>query len=472
MSTFRRKFIGTRAFYASVLALLVPMIVQQGITQFVNLLDNVMVGRLGTTPMSGVAIVNQIVFIFNLTIFGGLSGASIFGAQFFGKKDQEGLRYTLRFRLVFSLVVTALGILVFLLFGTQLFQLYLNEEASTPEEIALTLTYAKEYIAIILWGLLPFALVQCFSSTLRDVGETFSPMIASVIAICVNLVGNYLLIFGSFGFPKMGVAGAALATVIARYVEMAYLLLRTYLHRKNFPFVQGLFRDFRVPWSLIKQIAITGTPLLLNETLWSIGTAMVNMCYATRGLEAVAATNINSTVWTLFAIVMMAMGNAIGILSGQLLGANDIPGAKDTVRKLLFFSVCANAVIGGIIVACSPLIPYIYNTEPTVRQTATQLLTISGCFLPLTSYVHGTYFTIRSGGKTFVTFLFDCVFTWVVCLPIAFCLCQFTGLSVVWVFFFVSSADIIKAVIGTIMLVSGVWAKNVVGSQTSTPSQT
>lgn len=175
MSTFRRKFIGTRAFYASVLALLVPMIVQQGITQFVNLLDNVMVGRLGTTPMSGVAIVNQIVFIFNLTIFGGLSGASIFGAQFFGKKDQEGLRYTLRFRLVFSLVVTALGILVFLLFGTQLFQLYLNEEASTPEEIALTLTYAKEYIAIILWGLLPFALVQCFSSTLRDVGETFSP---------------------------------------------------------------------------------------------------------------------------------------------------------------------------------------------------------------------------------------------------------------------------------------------------------
>ena len=186
------------------------------------------------------------------------------------------------------------------------------------------------------------------------------------------------------------------------------------------------------------------------------------MCYATRGLEAVAATNINSTVWNLFAIVMMAMGNAIGILSGQLLGANDISGAKDTVRKLLFFSVCVNLVIGGLILACSPFIPYIYNTEPSVRQTATHLLMVSGSFLPLTSYVHGTYFTIRSGGKTFITFLFDCVFTWVVCLPIAFCLCQFTDLSVVWVFFFVSSADIIKAVIGTIMLLSGIWAKNVV----------
>ena len=363
-------------------------------------------------------------------------------------------------------MVTALGILVFLLFGEQLFSLYLNEGASSPEEIAATLGHAKEYIAIMLFGLLPFAINQCFSSTLRDVGETFSPMVASLIAICVNLVGNYLLIYGSFGFPKMGVAGAALATIIARWVEMAYLLLRTYRHRRRFPFLQGLFRDFRVPLSLVKQIAITGTPLLLNETLWSIGTAAVNMCYSFRGLEAVAATNINSTVWNLFAIVMAAMGNAIGILSGQLLGANDIPGAKDTVRKLLFFSVCVNAVIGVIIVAVSPFIPYIYNTEPSVRQTATHLLMVSGSFLPLSAYTQGTYFTIRSGGKTFVTFLFDCVFTWVVSLPIAFCLCQFTGLSVVWVFFFVSAADIIKAVIGTVMLVSGVWAKNMVGAST------
>ena len=135
------------------------------------------------------------------------------------------------------------------------------------------------------------------------------------------------------------------------------------------------------------------------------------------------------------------------------------------MRKLLFFSVSVNLVIGLLIVACSPFIPAIYNTEPTVRDTATRLLMVSGSFLPLTAYVHSTYFTIRSGGKTFVTFLFDCVFTWVVCLPIAYCLSTFTGLSVVWVFFFVSSADIIKAVIGTIMLVSGIWAKNVVGTK-------
>lgn len=383
MSRFRQKYIGTKAFYATVMGLVLPMIVQQGITQFVNLLDNVMVGRLGTNPMSGVAIVNQIVFIFNLTIFGGLSGASIFGAQFFGKGDHKGVRDTFRFRVMFSAAVLILGLSVFLLFGEQLFGLYLNEEASSPADIAATMEYAKSYMVVILWGLLPFVAVQCFSSVLRDAGETVSPMIASVIAILVNLVLNYLLIFGSFGFPKMGVAGAALATVIARYLEAFYLIIHTYRHKKKFPFLEGAFRSLRVPLPLCKRIAVTGTPLLLNEFLWSLGMAAIQVCYATRGLTAVAAVNIESTVYNLFSILIMASGNAVGILSGQLLGANDIEGAKDTVRKLLFLTVAANTVVGLIIIGASPFIPYIYNTEPIVRETATRLLMVIGCFMQI-----------------------------------------------------------------------------------------
>ena len=465
-----KKFIGSKAFYASVVALILPMMVQQGITQFVNLLDNVMVGRLGTQPMSGVAIVNQIVFIFHLTIFGGLSGASIFGAQFFGKGDMEGVRSTFRFRLLFGAVVVVLGMAVFLTWGEDLFSLYLDENASTPAELAATLNYAKDYTAIIIWGFFPFMIVQCYSSVLRDAGETVGPMVSSMIAIFVNLIGNYLLIYGSFGFPKLGVAGAALATVIARWSEMTYLVFYAHRRKKKFTFLQGAYRSFRIPLPLVRQIAVTGTPLLLNEVFWSIGTAMVSMCYATRGLTAVAATNINSTVWNLFAIVMAAMGNAIGILSGQLLGAGDIQGAKDTVRKLLFFSVAVNLLIGGAIVAVSPLIPFIYNTEAVVRQTATHLLMISGSFLPLSAFTQGSYFTIRSGGKTFITFLFDCVYTWVVCLPIVFLLSSFTSLPLEWVFLCVQAADILKAVIGAVMLKSGIWANNMVSGDS--PAQT
>ncbi len=467
MSQLRKKYIGDKAFYARVMQLILPMIAQQGITQFVNLLDNVMVGRLGTAPMSGVAIVNQIVFIFNLTIFGGLSGASIFGAQFFGKGDHKGLRDSFRFRILFAFGVLVLGIGVFLLFGEQLFGLYLNERASSAADIAATLNYAKEYMNVMLWGLLPFVAVQCFSSVLRDSGETVSPMIASVIAILVNLVLNYLLIFGSFGFPKLGVVGAALATVIARYLEAVYLIARTYRHKKKYPFLEGAFRSFRVPLPLVKRIAVTGTPLLLNELLWSMGMAAIQVCYATRGLTAVAACNIEATIYNLFSILVMASGNAIGIMSGQMLGANDIEGAKDSVRKMLFLTVAVNLAVGVIVIATAPVIPHIYNTEPVVRETATRLLMVIGCFMPLMSYINGCYFTIRSGGRTFITFLFDCVFTWVVCLPIAYLTCTFTSLSVVGVFFCVQCADFIKVIIGAAMIHSGIWANNIVAEKQS-----
>lgn len=462
MSRFRERYLGDRAFYASVLRLILPIIVQQGVTQFVNLLDNVMVGALGTVSMSGVAIVNQLIFIFNLTIFGGLSGASIFGAQFAGKRDWDGLRDTLRFRLVFSVGVLALGVAVFLLFGEPLFRLYLPEGVTDPEDIAATLGAARVYLDVMLWGLLPFALVQCLSGVLRDVGDTVPPMRASVIAIAVNLAGNWLLIFGNLGFPRMGVAGAALATVLSRWVELAYLAGKMFRDREKYPFLQGAFRSLRVPLPLTKKIIVTGTPLMLNEALWALGTAAINVCYASRGLGAVAATNISSTVWSVFSIVMMSMGNAIGILAGQLLGAGETAEARRTVRKLLFFTVAANLVVGGLVILSAPFIPLAYNTEPQVRQTATKLLYIFGALMPVMAFTNGTYFTIRSGGKTFITFLSDCVFTWVVCFPIAWVCANLTGMSLVRMYFFVQCAEILKAVVGYVMIRSGIWVNNIV----------
>lgn len=460
-----KKFIGTKAFYISVIALLVPMVIQQGITQFVNLLDNVMVGRLGTEPMSGVAIVNQIIFIFNLTIFGGMSGASIFGAQYYGKGDMDGLRHTLRFRLIFAVAMGGLGILALIFFGESFFMLFLHSEASTPQEIASTLSYARSYMWIMLWGLLPFAVSNCYASVLKDTGETFIPMVASVISIAVNLVLNYLLIFGSFGFPKMGVAGAALATVIARYIEMGYLILESVRHKKKFPFMEGALSSLKVPLPLVKRIVMTGTPLMLNESLWSMGISMITACYATRGLAAVAASNINGTAFNLFSMLLMSMGGAVAIICGQQLGANDIEGAKDSVRKLTAFGVALNIVMGLLLIASSGSIPMIYNTEANVRELAAQMLIISGAFLPLGAVTNCSYFAIRSGGRTFITFLFDCAYTWVVCLPVAFFLSRFTSISLPWMFFLVQCVDSgLKSVISLIMLKSGIWAKNVVNA--------
>lgn len=461
LQAFRKKFIGNKAFYYGLIVLIVPMIIQQGISSFVNLLDNVMVGRLGTESMSGVAIVNQLLFVFNLTIFGGLAGASIFGAQFYGKGDHNGVRYAFRFKIIYAVLVTIAAIAILLQFKQPLISLFLTDDGS-GSDLVLTLSEAKNYLAVMLFGLPPFAFSQTYSSTLRETGETKAPMFASVIAILLNLVLNYVLIFGNFGAPELGVIGAAIATVISRYVETIYLMYITHSHKDRFVFIQNAYSSLKIPADIVKRILITSAPLIANEVFWSIGTTMINQSYSTRGLTVVAATNITSTVWNLFCVIMFAMGNAISIMVGQLLGAGKIDEAKDTDNKLLFFTFATHICVGIVIILSSPLIPMIYNTEDAVRSLTTELLMVAGAALPIHALSHGMYFTLRSGGKTFITFLFDCVFTWVVSLPIAFCLCRFTGWNVVLIYFCVQFADSVKLIIGGLMLKSGIWANNIV----------
>lgn len=459
---FRKKFIGDKAFYKMLFILVLPLIVQQGVTSFVNLLDNVMVGALGTAQMSSVAVVNQLIFVFNLAIFGGISGASIFGAQFAGIGDDEGLRHTFRFKMMFGVTATVLAIGVLLLWGDPLTLLFLENDANADLDIAKILVDARDYLHIMLFGLVPFMIVQVYSSTLREMEDTVVPMAASVIAIFVNLVFNYFLIFGTFGFPRMEVRGAAIATVLSRYVEMLVVVLYTHLRRSKFRFAKSAYRSLYVPGDLVKKIVITGSPLMINEVLWSLGTTFINQCYSTKGLAAYAATNINSTAWQLFCIVMFAMGTAISIIVGRELGKGNRAGAIDLNNKLLFFNLAVHVFMGAILVLAAPYIPLLYKVEPEVRTIATGLLVASGATLPMHALVHGIYFTVRSGGKTFITFLFDSVYTWLVPAVLAFCLVTFTSLDIITVYLIVQISDALKMTIGLLMLKSGFWANTII----------
>ena len=292
-SGFLYKFIGDKAFYKMVLAIAVPIMVQNGITNFVGLLDNIMIGRIGTEPMSGVAIVNQLIFVYNLCLFGGVSGAGIFTAQYFGQKNHEGVRQTVRFKLWIVAAITLFTTVLFLATGPNLIQLYLQGEG-TAESIAATLHYGQQYLLIMLLGLPPFMMVQVYSSTLRECGQTVLPMKAGVVAVIINLILNYILIYGKFGAPALGVQGAALATVISRYAEAAIVLIHTHKHKEQNPFVEGLYKSLKVPGHLAGKILVKGTPLLLNETLWAAGVAMLTQCYSVRGLNVIAAQNISN----------------------------------------------------------------------------------------------------------------------------------------------------------------------------------
>ncbi len=242
----RKKYFGDKKFYAMVLAVAMPIMIQNAITNFVGLLDNIMVGRVGELPMSGVAIVNQLLFVFNLCIFGAVSGPGIFTAQFHGARDDEGIRHTFRFKLMICGMIATVGICLFAFASEPLISLYLKGEG-TPEDIAATLFYGKEYLKIMLWGLVPFALTNIYSGTLRETGETMVPMTGGIAAVLVNLFFNYVLIFGHFGLPAMGVKGAAVATVISRYVELAIVAGWTHLNSAKKPFIRGAYEPVLLP---------------------------------------------------------------------------------------------------------------------------------------------------------------------------------------------------------------------------------
>lgn len=458
---FKEKFIGDRAFYRRVLLIALPMIGQNAITSFVSFLDNIMVGMIGTEQMSGVAIVNQLVFVFNICIFGGVSGAGIFGTQFFGKGDYEGQKYTFRFKIIASAILLSVAVLLGIFAGTELIQLYLSD-AGDVGNVELALQYGLDYMSIMLFGLFPFAIGQTYVSAIRETGHTLIPMIAGMVAMFTNLVLDILLIFGIGPLPALGVRGAAAATVVARFIECTIVILWTHMHKKQNPYIVGAYRSLYIPKNILKDILIKGTPLMLNEMFWATGMAAIVQCYAVRGLEVVAAQNISSTITNLFNTVYLQLGGCISIIIGQLLGAGKIEEAKNTNRKLIFFNVSCCVGIALIMMVVGRWFPNIYATEESIKELARNFIVIAALIMPLNAFCHCTYFTLRSGGKTVVTFLFDSVYTWVLVIPIATFLAKYTQLSIVLVFFLVQSLEFVKAIIGFFMVKSGVWLQNIV----------
>jgi len=454
-----KKYIGDRAFYKMALTLSLPIMLQNLITNFVSLIDNIMVGALGTEQMSGVSIVNQITLIYTLALFGGMSGLGIFTAQFYGKKDEKGILYTVRYKLLLALGLFVVGGLIFIFFDEPLISLFLHESGSDGD-IALTLLYGKTYLRYYLIGLLPLALTQVFAGTLRETDNTFIPMVAGLIAVLTNCLFNYLLIFGKFGFPEMGVAGAAVATGISRIVEMGILLIYIIVKRKHYQFF--FVRGFYVPGELLRSMTLKGMPLLVNEVLWSGGMSALSIAFSLHGLSVVAAYSISSTVSNLFSVAFMAMGVSIGIVAGQNLGAREYEKAEDNVRKFIVFSVSVSVLFGALMFLLGPWFTRFYNTGEEEKSLAVYLIRVWGCVLPLHAFSNASYFTLRSGGKTVITFFFDCGSVWFIMVPVAFALFYFTDLGIRYVYPIVMGLEICKDIVGFVLIKKKVWIRTIV----------
>ena len=454
----KKKFIGSKEFYRAVLAITIPMIIQNGISNFVNLLDNIMVGSLGTEQMSGVAIVNQFTFVFILLVFGAVSGAGIFTAQFHGNGDKVSVMHTFRAKLLINLIVSIVGVSVFLIFQESFIGMFLHESESSGD-LALTMECGKEYLKWIVTGLVPFAFGQAYASTIRETGNTVIPMIASVSAVITNLVLNALLIYGLWFFPQLGVAGAAIATTISRFVELAILVIYSHTHKTECYFVEGAFKNFRIPKELMGQIATKGLPIMANEFLWSLSITIRNQCYATRGLDVVAAVNIAFTIINLMNVVFLSLGSSIAIIVGNQLGAGKIEEAKDSAYKMIAFSIFGASCMSILQVAISPFFPMIYETSDNVRHIATFIIIASACAAPFNAFSHACYFTLRSGGKAAATFIFDSGYAWALVIPAAFLISRLTDWSFQVIFITVLLIEALKCIMGVMMVKGESWAK-------------
>lgn len=459
--SFKDKYFGDKNFYKMTLTIAIPIIIQNLLTNLVSMADNIMVGQLGTNQMSGVAIINQLFFVFNLLVFGGMSGAGLFSAQYFGQKNHNGVRDVFRMKILIGIAIIAISLSVMIFLHEPLINMFLHEGSSSGN-IQETFNYAKNYLYIMVIGIAPFVISNCYNTTLKESGQTVVPMKAGVLAVVFDIVLNYIFIFGKLGFPAMGVVGAAIATVISRFVECGYLVIYTHIHSNDYPFIKHCYRTLKVPGSLVKKIIVTGTPLMLNEFLWAGGLTLQTQALSTKGLATVGGLNICNTIGNISNCIFVTMGTTIAIVVGQLLGAGKLKEAKVTATRMAAFSLLISFGMIIILGLLGPVFPHFYNTTDEIRELATKFIWAVAAATPFISLSNSEYFILRSGGKTIITFLFDSCFVCLVNVPVAICLTKFTAIHIVGIFFLVNMLEGVKALIGFIMVKKDIWLNTIV----------
>lgn len=443
-------FIGDKAFYRRLIAVSLPLILQQLVTASIQIVDNVMVGRLGETAIGAVSVVNQLFFVVIITTFGVISGSTIYMAQYYGAKNQSKLNQTYRITLYASLLVAFIAFIIFSVADTFLIQIF----TTNPVTIGL----AEDYISIIRWGLFGFAISIAISSSLRVVGITKPLLWISVFTIVLNTVLNALLIFGLFGLPELGVIGAAIATAIARFVEAALSLW--YMWRRQNIFKWDWTRIFAVEFSLIKAILIIGFPLLLNEIFWSLGQTTFLYAYSTRGDGALAAMNITNSISQITFVLFQALGTASAVFVGNKLGENELVEAQDNAKRLVFAAGVVAVAIGVVLFVLSGLFTDFYSIAELTKSWAIFNIRVNALFVPLYTMNVTLFFIIRSGGDTKSTLLMDSGFMWLVSVPTALFLAFFTALPITWMFLIVQGTEFFKVLFSISRYNKKRWVRN------------
>ena len=403
-----RSMLKDRQFLKTLVTLMLPMVAQNLITLAAQMMDSLMLGRLGQIELSASSLANQPFFIFNLLIFGMASGSSVLNAQFWGKRDIRSIKIVISICLKVALTVSILLGAAVMFFPETVMRIYTDD----PQIIAA----GSEYLRIIGWCYFFFGLSNTLLTTIRSVGIVRIAVIDSVFSLVCNSGLNYLLIFGNFGFPKLGIQGAAIATVIARMGEAVIVLVYILVIDRKLQFKLRDFWEFDV--GLLKNYLKNGLPVAFNEVFWSVGVSIQSMIMGRLGASVVSASQIASIVQQFSSVLIFGVANAAAIIIGNDIGAGKMERARERVTWFRIIGVLLGILASGIILGLSGPVVSFYNVPDETKQLAIEMLRVLAVIVLFVAQTGiGVVGLLRGGGDPRFALFVDLAGLWLVATP-------------------------------------------------------
>lgn len=440
-------------FLKKALMIACPVAMQGMLNTMVNMVDTLMIGSLGATAIAAVGLANKVFFVFSLLVFGIVSGAGILAAQYWGSGDVKSIRKVLGLSLLLALTGAFCFLIPAVTAPQQVMRIFTTSQAS--------IRLGAEYLRIAAFTYPFLALTNVYVATLRAVNRVVFPVVCSCIAIGINIVLNYVLIFGKFGAPAMGAPGAACATLTARIIEIS--LIFAYIYGKKLPLACGLKSLFGWSRKFIMQFAVTSGPVIANEFMWGLGTTMYSLAYGRMGDEAVAAITIATTIQDIAVVLFQGLSAATAVILGNELGAGKLKRAEKyaTYFLILQFLITVTAAAGLLGVRWK--IIGLYSITPEVAGAVNRCLLVFAAYMPakMFNYVN-IVGVLRSGGDTRMCLFLDTSGVWLIGVPFAFLGALLWRLPIEWVYALVMSEEVYKAVLGYWRYRQKKWLRNLV----------